>query len=285
VVGPDPKPPARAETPVLVFPDARALGEALAAEIASGIDRARNDGGLYILGCPGGRSARSTYEALARRLNGSDLRHLVIAMMDEYLLENPDGALVMAPAGAHYSCRRFAEVEIAGPLRAASGGTGPTPEHVWLPEPSDPEAYERRLAETGGVDLFIVASGAGDGHVAFNPPGSPLDGGGRIIPLAETTRRDNMATFPEFRSLDEVPGHGVSVGLGTIARVSRSVRLVMLGEGKRQAAERVLGTHDFDPGWPATFIHGCPDPQIWLDAAAHPGGAGDRLPAVGREQA
>jgi glucosamine-6-phosphate deaminase len=271
--------------PVRLFPDAGVLGDALAAEIAEGIARARQDGRRYVLGCPGGRSGRSTYEGLARRLQGADLRHLVIAMMDEYLLEAPDGSLGMAPPDAHYSCRRFAEVEIAEPLRLASGGSGPLPGHVWLPDPSDPGAYERRLAEAGGVDLFIVASGAGDGHVAFNPPGSPLEGGGRVIPLAETTRRDNMATFPQFRSLDEVPRHGISVGLGTIVRASRSVRLVLLGGGKRQAAARVLGTHDFDPGWPATFIHRCPDPQIWLDAAAHPGGAGDRLRAAGREQA
>jgi glucosamine-6-phosphate deaminase len=104
------------------------------------------------------------------------------------------------------------------------------------------------------------------------PPGSALDGGVTIVPLAETTRRDNMVTFPTFRSLDEVPTHGVSVGLGTIVRVSRRVRLVLLGEGKRSAAVRVLGATGFDPAWPATMIHGCRDAAIWLDTAAHGGG-------------
>jgi glucosamine-6-phosphate deaminase len=143
---------------------------------------------------------------------------------------------------------------------------------VWIPDPGDVEAYDARLGAAGGVDLFIVASGASDGHVAFMPPGSALDGGVAIVPLAETTRRDNMVTFPTFRTLDEVPTHGVSVGLGTIARVSRRVRLVLLGEGKRNAAARVLGTTGFDPVWPATMIHACRDAGIWLDTAAHGGG-------------
>ena len=81
-----------------------------------------------------------------------------------------------------------------------------------------------------------------------------------------------MATFPEFASLDEVPDHGVSVGLDTIRGLSQRVRLIINGEGKRLAARRVLAVDDFDPSWPATFIHRCRDGQIWLDEAAHPGG-------------
>jgi glucosamine-6-phosphate deaminase len=258
-------------TPVRRFPDAGELGDALALEILGGIGDARRRGASYVLGCPGGRSARSTYRALARGARGADLRHVVIAMMDEYLIEQPDGSLRLPPDGAHYSCRRFADQEIAGPLTAAAAsGRGIDPAHVWLPDPAEPEAYERRLSQARGVDLFIVASGASDGHVAFVPPGTPLDSHAAIIPIADTTRRDNLATFPEFRSLNEVPRFGVSVGLGTIASLSRSVRLILLGDAKRESAARVLATDDFDPGWPATFIHRCPDPQIWLDAAADP---------------
>jgi glucosamine-6-phosphate deaminase len=109
-----------------------------------------------------------------------------------------------------------------------------------------------------------------------------LEGGPWIVPLAETTRRDNLGTFPDFPSLEAVPTHGVSVGLGTIVRRSRSVRLVIHGHGKRTAAARVLGASGFDPAWPATFIHGCPDASIWLDAAAVPGGHETEHPAGSR---
>lgn len=266
-----------------VFSDAEALGGALAAEVMVGLDEARRAGRAYILGCPGGRSGRSTYRALARQAQGSNLRHLVIAMMDEYLLPNPNGRLAYPPADAHFGCRRFAEEEIAGPLRhAAAPGAGLPDDHVWLPDPSDPEAYERRLIESGGVDLFIVASGSGDGHVAFMPPGSSIDGGPAIVELPDTTRRDNLTTFPGFSSLADVPRHGVSVGLGTIRRVSRAVRLVLSGGEKRRAAARVLGATGYEPDWPATFIHRCPGAEIWLDSAARPDGAHEVSPAGDR---
>lgn len=258
-------------TPVRVFRDEGELGAALAAEIIAGIDEARASGRRYVLGCPGGRSGRSTYQALAQGVQGADISHLVIAMMDDYVLPTTDGAFEHCPADAHYSCQRFARVEIAGPLNAAAA-VGVPDDQVWLPDPRDPAAYRARLEDAGGVDLFIVASGASDGHVAFVKPGTPLDSDVSIIPLAETTRRDNMATFPEFGSLDDVPRYGVSVGLGTIGSVSREVRLIIHGEGKRTAARRVLEADDFEPDWPATFIHRCRGAQIWLDEAAHPSG-------------
>lgn len=259
-------------TEVRVFADESGLGAALAAEIIAGIDAARDGGRRYVLGCPGGRSARSTYRALAQGLEGADIGHLVIAMMDDYVVRAPDGSFEHCPADAHYSCRRFARTEIAGPLNEAAA-VGVPDDHVWLPDPHDPPAYQARLEAAGGVDLFIVASGASDGHVAFVKPGTPLDSGVSIIPLAVTTRTDNMATFPDFGSIDEVPDHGVSVGLGTIRSVSREVRLIIHGEGKRTAARRVLEADDFEPDWPATFIHRCRGAQVWLDEAARPSGS------------
>lgn len=258
-------------TVVRVFANDETLGAALADEIGTGIERAREDGRWYLLGCPGGRTPRSTYQALAERMRGADLTHLVIVMMDDYIVPTADGGFEHCPASAHYSCRRFALEEIVAPLNATAA-TGVTDDHVWLPDPAVPGAYRRRIDEAGGVDLFIVASGASDGHVAFVQPGMPLDGDVSIIRLAELTRQDNMATFPDFAALEEVPTHGVSVGLGTICDLSRAVRQILNGADKRESARRVLGTEDFDPDWPATFIHRCRDGQILLDEAARPGG-------------
>lgn len=259
-------------TRVRVFDNATSLGLSLAGEIVTGIDAARAAGRDFVLGCPGGRSPRSTYEALAERLRGADVRHLIIAMMDDYVVPAAGGGFEHCPADAHYSCRRFARMEIAGPINEVAA-VGIPDDQVWLPDPRDPGAYLSQLVEAGGVDLFIVASGASDGHVAFVKPGMPFDSGVSIIHLAETTRRDNMATFPDFASLDEVPDHGVSVGLGTICEVSRQVRLIIHGEDKRLAARRVLEARDFEPAWPATFIHRCRGAEIWLDEAARPSGS------------
>jgi glucosamine-6-phosphate deaminase len=89
-----------------------------------------------------------------------------------------------------------------------------------------------------------------------------------VIELAESTRRDNLATFPKFASLDEVPAQGVSVGLATIAS-ARTLRLVLHGAAKRTAAARLRALDGFDPSWPASIVHDHPDAEIWIDEEAH----------------
>jgi glucosamine-6-phosphate deaminase len=231
-----------------VFDDAQAIGEALAAEIFARYARSH---GRFLLGCPGGRSLRTTYRALAGR-NGR-LDRLVVVMMDEY---------IGAPADAHFSCRRFAHDELATPLSLRA-------EQVWLPDEHDPSAYDDRIAAEGGIDVFLLASGASDGHVAFLGPGSPRNGQTSVVQLADSTRRDNLVTFPRFASLDEVPTRGVSVGLGTISS-GRALRLVLHGADKRAAAARILALDRFDPEWPASVVHEHADAEIWLDREAAP---------------
>jgi glucosamine-6-phosphate deaminase len=245
--------PGEAVTTIRVYRSPEELGEALAAEVLTAYHA--RIGPRFLLGCPGGRSARTTYRALAA--SGAQLDDLVVVMMDEYVV---DGASV--PGDAHYSCRRFALEEIAAPLRVEA-------ERVWLPDPADPAAYDERIADAGGIDVFLLASGASDGHVAFLPPGSALDGRTSVLELAETTRRDNLATFPAFQSLEDVPRHGVSVGAATILG-ARRLRLVLHGSGKREAASRLLALDRFDPSWPASLVHEHADAAILLDEAALP---------------
>jgi glucosamine-6-phosphate deaminase len=235
---------------VRVFADAEELGEALAGEILELYER--HTGDAFLLGCPGGRSLRSTYRAISGR--DVELDRLVVVMMDEYV--------PVPPVEAHYSCRGFAARKLVGPL-------GVPEERVWLPDPGEPDAYDERIEAAGGIDLFLLASGASDGQVAFLSPGSPADGRTSVVELAESTRRDNLATFPDFTSLDDVPRRGVSVGLGTIA-AARALRLVLHGAGKRAAAERLLSLGRFDPEWPASVVYACADSAILLDEAARP---------------
>src|SRR4051794_40098053 len=233
---------------VRVFADPEELGERLADEILAAYER--SDGRSFLLGCPGGRSLPSTYCALAARR--SPLDRLIVVMMDEYLVDGE-----AAPTDAHYSCRRFARDELAGPLGLAG-------EQVWLPDPSAPASYDERIAAAGGIDLFLLASGASDGHVAFLPPGSPRDGRTSVVRLADSTRHDNLETFPAFGSVDEVPRLGVSVGLATIS-AARSLRLVLHGAHKREPTRRLLELDRFDAAWPASVVHDHPDAQIWAD--------------------
>lgn len=256
---------------VTVFDNPQVLGRVLAAEILERVRLARGQNRPYLLACPGGRSLRSTYQALAQLAHRTrqDLSHLVIVMVDEYLQRRPDGGFELCPTDAPYSCAAFARLEIQEPLNEdLPAEQGIADANVWLPAPADPAAYDARIEAAGGIDLYLMASGASDGHVAFNPPGTALDSRSHIQALAETTRRDNLESFPVLGSLESVPAHGVTVGLGTIKSQAKEAVLVIHGSHKRETARRVWAAREFDPAWPATVIHACRNARIFLDRAA-----------------
>jgi glucosamine-6-phosphate deaminase len=256
-------------TSVTVFPSADAIGEHLAKRLLSRIERARVSGKRFVLGCPTGRTPRPVYGAMARRLaeNPQNLSHLVLVMMDEYLVA-VSGGFTYASADEPWSCHHFARAEIADPLNA---GLPPArrleDDSIWFPDPRDPAAYDAKIADAGGIDYFILASGASDGHVAFNPPGSARDSRTRIIQLSEETRRDNLQTFPAFGTLAAVPSHGISVGMDTIASAKESAMIVW-GAGKRLTLGRIRSAERYEPDWPATVIHECTVGEILTDTDA-----------------
>lgn len=244
------------------------LGDALAEIAIDHIVDARTAGRRILIGIPAGRTLVPVVDALAARLSDRpvDLDHVVLVLMDDYAI--PDGAGFRLPdATAHYSCRHFGEVVRAQLSDAVGPRAGIAEADLWSPDPADPAAYDRDIAAAGGIDLFFVAVGVSDGHVAFNPPGTALTSRTRIIDLAESTRTDNLGTFPEFTSLDDVPRHGVSVGIGTMLD-ARTVVLVAHGAAKSTAVQRILEADRFDPAWPATFVHEHPAASLWADAAA-----------------
>jgi glucosamine-6-phosphate deaminase len=252
-----------------IFPSPDAIGEHLAEALLQRVAQARAAGQRFLLGCPTGRTPRPVYAAMARRLAEApqDLGHLVLVMMDEYLVP-ADGGLAYAPATAAWSCHHFARTEIVDRLNAGLPEACRLPAtSAWFPDPRDPLAYDARIADAGGIDVFLLASGASDGHVAFNPPGSPRDSRTRIIPLAEATRRDNLRTFPAFGTLDDVPRHGIGVGIATIASAEEAV-MVVWGAEKRRTLARMLRAERYEPAWPATVIHECRRGEICADTEA-----------------
>jgi glucosamine-6-phosphate deaminase len=234
-------------TPLRVFETPEALGEALATRIVERVAEAAAAGRRFLLGCPTGRTPRPVYAALARR--NVDFRHVTLVMMDEYLVAG-------APATEPWSCHAFVRQHVTFGV----GG-------IWFPDPADPAAYDQRIAEAGGIDLFVLASGASDGHVAFNSTGSPRDSRTRVVPLSEQTRRDNLQTSPSFGSLESVPRQGVSVGIATIAEAREAI-MALTGASKRLTLQRILGASGYDPSWPATVIHECARREIFADTAA-----------------
>lgn len=137
-------------------------------------------------------------------------------------------------------------------------GPDPTVERL----PSAGERYEADIAAAGGIDLQILGIGT-NGHLAFNEQGSSLGSGTRVKTLTAQTRRDN-ARF--FDSLDEVPVHVLTQGIGTILR-ARHLLLIATGEGKADAvAEAAEGP--VSASCPASALQLHPHATVLLDPAA-----------------
>lgn len=257
---------------ILHYPNASILGSALAEIIGEKIEiKLRTDtASLFILGCPGGRSPQATYIALANVLAARkiNLNRVVIAMMDNYV-RRINSEWQHVDSNAHYSCERFAREHIQGVFNDGRSWHERLPDsNIWFPNPLHPESYDRRLQSAGGVDFFILASGSGDGHVAFNPAGTPLDSKSRIVELAQQTRIDNLGTFPDFSSIADVPTHGVTVGTGTISNCSLEAALILSGSDKTLAYKKILATEEYNKDWPSTVIHTIDNSLVLVDDSA-----------------
>lgn len=249
-----------------VFADEDELGHCVAREIVQGLETALADGRFFLVGAPSGRTPRSTYRALASVLRERaelDLSRLVIVMMDDYVVPDPDtGLLRRVPVELPYSCEGFGRREIFDAINAGRDDAGMPVANLWFPDASDPAAYDARIEASGGIDFFILATGKSDGHVAFNPPGSDISSHTRIVDLPLETRTDNLVTFPAFESIAEVPRQGVTVGLATI-RTSRRAVMLLVGADKSAAASRLLAVDHYIPEWPSTIVHECADYDIY----------------------
>ncbi|MDO5049478.1 MAG: glucosamine-6-phosphate deaminase [Actinomycetaceae bacterium] len=124
-------------------------------------------------------------------------------------------------------------------------------------------AYDKAIAEAGGVDLQILGIGT-DGHIAFNEPGEALTSRTHIGFLTDQTRRDNARFFDG--DIDKVPTHCITQGLGTIME-ARQLVLIAQGEGKAKAI-RELAEGAISAFWPATIMQMHPNAWILIDEGA-----------------
>lgn len=122
--------------------------------------------------------------------------------------------------------------------------------------------YEEKIKEAGGIDLQVLGLGS-DGHIGFNEPTSSLASRTRIKTLTQKTCEDN-ARF--FKSIDDVPRHCITMGIGTIME-AKEIVLLAFGENKAAAvAQLVEGA--ISAMCPATILQMHPKAIILLDEAA-----------------
>ncbi|MEU5164628.1 glucosamine-6-phosphate deaminase [Streptomyces sp. NPDC020875] len=208
---------------VVIVPDAAAGGE-LIAEAMAALLRRKPDA---LLGVATGSTPLPVYQALAAKVRAGEvaMSEARICQLDEY---------VGLPAGHPESYRSVVLREVVEPLGL--------PESSFIgPDGAADDvaaacaAYDRALTEAGGVDLQLLGIGT-DGHIGFNEPCSSLASRTRIKTLTEQTRKDN-ARF--FDSVDEVPHHVITQGIGTILE-ARHLVLLATGEAKADAVAQAV---------------------------------------------
>lgn len=232
---------------VIILKSAEEIGDYAADIILRDIAR----GSLNVLGVATGSSPLPVYAALERRWVPA-LSGLSAFALDEYV-----GLPYEHPESYHAVITR----EVTERLRL-------DPANVHVPDGNAADLeqaaldYEKQITAAGGVDLQILGIG-GSGHIGFNEPTSSLASRTRIKTLTPATREDNARFFP---SIDDVPMHCMTQGLGTILD-ARKVVLVAQGKQKANAIARSVEgpVSSMCPG-SALQLH--PDAILLLDEEA-----------------
>jgi len=175
-----------------------------------------------VLGLATGSTPVGMYRELIRRCreDGLDFTKVTTFNLDEYVGLPPDH---------EQSYHRFMREQLFDHMTI-------DPRYVHIPNgmAMDIEAhcgwYEDQIERAGGIDLQVLGIGA-NGHIAFNEPGSSLGSRTRVKTLTQQTREDN-ARF--FASMEEVPRHAITMGIGTIME-ARELLMLVTGEAKADA--------------------------------------------------
>jgi glucosamine-6-phosphate deaminase len=198
--------------------------EKLAAKIFVDVVRKKDDA---VWGLATGSTPFMMYKHIANivKYDNIDVSRVQGFALDEY---------IGLPEGHPESYKTFIEKNVVKQI-------GLDPEKVFTPQgsaqsaPIAGEDYEKRIKLVGGVDVQILGIGT-DGHIGFNEPGSSLASRTRIKTLTEQTREDNSRFF---NSIDEVPIHCITQGIGTIMDAKHIV-LLAFGEKKSEAVQKAV---------------------------------------------
>ncbi len=219
---------------VVVHENYDAMSKKGAEIIASRIRRKPN----LVLGLATGSTPVGLYKEIIRlhKSEGLDFSKVITFNLDEYIgippehdqsyhyfmRENLFKDININPSNVHVPHAMFGDVNIS------SFETDPKIVQFC-------EWYENEIKKYGGIDIQVLGIG-GNGHIAFNEPGSSLGSRTRIKTLTEKTVKDNSRFF---KSVKEVPRYAITMGVGTIME-ARELLLLANGDGKADAVKAAV---------------------------------------------
>ena len=249
----------RERIPTVVVPDHDDLAALLADRVVDVIGRTTAASGRCVLGLATGSTPLGIYRELIRRHQAGevDFARVITFNLDEYYPMPPDSP---------HSYRRYMWENLFAHVNIR-------PEQVHIPDGSVPRerlaehcaAFERAIAEAGGIDLQLLGIGK-SGHIGFNEPGSSQDSRTGLATLDTVTRKDAAA---DFFGEDNVPREAITMGVATILG-AREIALIATGEHKAEIVARAV-EGEVSPDVAATFLQRHGNTTGYLDLAAAAG--------------
>ena len=182
----------------------------------------------FVLGLPTGSSPLGVYKNLitAYKEKKISFADVISFNMDEYIGLSADHP---------QSYRRFMDDNFFKSIDIPYEKT-----HVLNGMTKDPEAeclaYEKAIKAAGGIEFFMGGIG-GDGHIAFNEPGSSLNSRTRVKTLTSETRIANSRFFEN--DPEKVPAQALTVGIGTVMD-AKEVLILVSGRQKARALQAAI---------------------------------------------
>lgn len=198
------------------------------AEVIASLVRTKPD---CVLGLATGSTPIGTYKELVRmhKEENLDFSQVKSFNLDEYYGIEID---LEKPYEEDQSYARFMYEELFKHINIKT-------ENIHLPDgqAKDPKAfcawYEDEIKNAGGIDLQLLGIG-GDGHWAFNEPGSSLGSRTRIQALTQQTLDDNYEGFYKKSGIEknQMPHFAITMGIGTILETKN---IIMIANGRNKA--------------------------------------------------
>lgn len=207
---------------VIISQTAHSAAEKAARYIADVVKRKPD----CVLGLATGSTPLPLYEKLAQlhKNDGLDFSKVTTFNLDEYLGLPPED-----PRSYHYFMfeNLFNKINIPRPnINIPDGMTDNVIKFC--------NYYERKIRESGGIDLQILGIGT-DGHIGFNEPTSSFASRTRIKTLTRETIKSNARFFDGDES--KVPQHVITMGIGTVMDAA-NILMLAFGKDKADAVER-----------------------------------------------
>ncbi|MDR0413887.1 MAG: glucosamine-6-phosphate deaminase [Prevotellaceae bacterium] len=211
---------------LIIEKDSSTVAQRAAAYIIASINKhGEKPDSPFVLGLPTGSTPLETYKELiaAHRQGKVSFKNVVTFNMDEYV-----GLPQDHPESYHSFMwsNLFKHIDILPEnVNILNGNAADLEEEC--------RSYEARIADYGGIDLFLGGVG-NDGHIAFNEPFSSLTSLTRIKTLTCDTLIANSRFFNN--DVNAVPRRALTVGIGTIL-AAREVLILATGSSKAQAVK------------------------------------------------